>query len=134
VNRTGQWGAEEALPGGRGRGGRHRHGGPRQSFPSSRRAGPIRLRQPSRTRRRTSCPASRVGGHQATGDRDAGGRLQGGELGRYRKIGRSRRCREVESGLEMGWSEMGMRGEVEICGGGCGYGGFDSVRARAALG
>jgi hypothetical protein len=77
--------------------------GPLQSSPSSMRAGPIRLRHPSRPRWRTSsCPASRVGGHETAGDRVAGRMLRGGELGR---------CGEVESGVEMGWPEMGNEGE-----------------------
>jgi hypothetical protein len=29
--------------------------------------------------------------------------MRGGELGRNGEVGRSRRCGEVESGLEMGW-------------------------------
>jgi hypothetical protein len=42
-----------------------------------------------------------------TRDRATGGRMRGGELGRNGEVGRSRRCGEVESGLEMGWPELG---------------------------
>jgi hypothetical protein len=49
-----------------------------------------------------------------TGDRAAGGRMRGSELGRYGELGRSRRCGDVESDLEKGWPEMGMRGRRRL--------------------
>jgi hypothetical protein len=49
-----------------------------------------------------------------TRDRATGGRMRGGELGRNGEVGRSRRCGEVESGLEKGWPEMGMRGRRRL--------------------
>jgi hypothetical protein len=70
--------------------------------------------------------SGRSASHRASGDRATGRRLRGGELGR---------CADVDSGLEMGWPEMGNEGEVELAAATVGgKEGIDSIRARAALG
>jgi hypothetical protein len=57
--------------------------------------------------------------------------MRGGELGRYGEVSRCRRCGEVESGLEMGWPELG---RWRLAAAAVVKGRMDSVRGTAALG